>query len=102
MAFAVGAAVMAQAKSTSRGPRSGVIEAVLRGDPAPRYRIRWDDGHESTVTPSSGTLQAQPHRARPKANAKVTATAKVTANANAKVTAKPTAKPKPKPKAKAR
>jgi hypothetical protein len=70
MAFAVGATVMAQAKSTSRGPRTGVIEEVLRGDPAPRYRIRWDDGHESTVTPSSGTLQPQPHRARPKAKAK--------------------------------
>ena len=67
MAFAVGAAVMAQAKSTSRGPRTGTIEEVLRGDPAPRYRIRWDDGHESTVTPSSGTLQAQPRRPRPRA-----------------------------------
>jgi hypothetical protein len=64
MAFAVGTAVMAQAKSTSRGPRAGVIEEVLRGEPSPRYRIRWDDGHESTVTPSSGTLQAQPRRAR--------------------------------------
>jgi hypothetical protein len=66
MAFAVGTAVMAQAKSTSRGPRSGVIEEVLRGDPQPRYRIRWDDGHESTVTPSGGTLQRQPRRARAK------------------------------------
>jgi hypothetical protein len=84
MAFAVGAAVMAQAKSTSRGPRSGVIEAVLRGDPAPRYRIRWDDGHESTVTPSSGTLQAQPHRARPKLNANAKATAKTKAKAKAR------------------
>jgi hypothetical protein len=66
MAFAVGATVMAQAKSTSRGPRTGVIEEVLRGDPAPRYRIRWDDGHESTVTPASGTLQPKPRRARAK------------------------------------
>jgi hypothetical protein len=67
MAFTIGAAVMAQAKSTSRGPRTGVIEEVLRGDPTPRYRIRWDDGHESTVTPQSGTLQRQPHRPRAKA-----------------------------------
>jgi len=66
MAFAVGDAVMAQAKSTSRAPRSGLIEEVLRGDPSPRYRIRWDDGHESTVTPASGTLQAQPRRRRAK------------------------------------
>jgi hypothetical protein len=66
MALEVGTAVMAQAKSTSRGPRTGTIEEVLRGDPAPRYRVRWDDGHESTVTPSSGTLQRVPRRARAK------------------------------------
>jgi len=59
MAFTVGAAVMAQAKSTTRGPRTGVIEEVLRGDPTPRYRIRWDDGHESIYTPSSGALRAE-------------------------------------------
>jgi hypothetical protein len=67
MAFTVGAAVMAQAKSTTRGPRTGVIEEVLRGDPTPRYRIRWDDGHESTVTPESGTPQHKPRRTRAKA-----------------------------------
>ena len=63
MAFTVGAAVMAQAKSTTRGPRTGVIEEVLRGDPTPRYRIRWDDGHESIYTPAGGALRAEP---RPK------------------------------------
>jgi len=60
MALEVGTAVMAQAQSTTRGPRCGVIEEVLRGDPSPRYRVRWDDGHESTITPASGTLQALP------------------------------------------
>ncbi len=64
MALAVGTAVMAQAQSTTRAPRTGVIEEVLRGEPSPRYRVRWDDGHESTITPSNGTLQAQPRRRR--------------------------------------
>jgi hypothetical protein len=62
MAFEVGTPVVTQAGSTTRGPRPGVIEEVLRGDPSPRYRIRWDDGHESVYTPASGTLQAQPRR----------------------------------------
>lgn len=66
MAFAVGTAVLAQANSTTRAPRTGVVEEVLRGDPSPRYRIRWDDGHESTITPSNGTLQRKPRRARAK------------------------------------
>jgi hypothetical protein len=42
-----------------------VIEEVLRGDPSPRYRIRWDDGHETIYTPSSGALQAEQRRKRP-------------------------------------
>jgi hypothetical protein len=40
-----------------------VIEEVLRGDP-PRYRIRWDDGHETIYTPASGALRAEPRRKR--------------------------------------
>jgi Domain of unknown function (DUF1918) len=62
MAFEVGTRVRTHAGSTSRGPRLGVVEEVLRGDPAPRYRVRWDDGHESVYTPASGTLQAQARR----------------------------------------
>jgi hypothetical protein len=31
---------------------------VLREDPAPRYRIDWDDGHSSVYTPAAGALQA--------------------------------------------
>jgi hypothetical protein len=61
MAFAIGTSVVAQSQSTTRGPRPGVIEEVLRGDPSPRYRVRWDDGRETIYTPASGTLQAQPH-----------------------------------------
>jgi hypothetical protein len=63
MAFEVGKRVVAESESTSRRPRAGVVEEVLRGDPSPRYRIRWDDGHESIYTPASGALRAEP---RPK------------------------------------
>src|SRR5437660_3508763 len=49
MAFEVGKRVVAESESTDRRPRSGVVEEVLRGDPAARYWIRWDDGtREST------------------------------------------------------
>jgi hypothetical protein len=68
MAFAVGTNVVAQSQSTTRGPRPGVIEEVLRGDPSPRYRVRWDDGRETIYTPASGTLQAQPRPESVKSN----------------------------------
>ncbi len=66
MAFEVGERVVAESESTDRRPRRGVIEEVLRGDPSPRYRIRWDDGHESIYTPASGALRAEQPPKRPR------------------------------------
>jgi hypothetical protein len=66
MAFEVGKRVVAESESTDRQPRSGVVEEILRGDPSPRYRIRWDDGHESILTPASGALRAGRVRKRTK------------------------------------
>lgn len=56
MALQVGDKVEERARSTERASRTGTIEKVLRGDPFPRYRIRWDDGHESVYAPSAGIL----------------------------------------------
>ena len=57
MTFQVGDRVTAEAESTSRRPRSGTIREVIREDP-PRYRIEWDDGHESIYSPAAGALHA--------------------------------------------
>jgi hypothetical protein len=60
MELKVGNRVEVESESTEQRPRTGVIEEVLREAPSPRYRIRWDDGHESIYTPAAGAL----HRAR--------------------------------------
>ena len=57
MAFSPGDRVLAEVESTERAARRGVIEEVIHGDPQPRYRIRWDDGHESIYTPADGALK---------------------------------------------
>jgi hypothetical protein len=55
--------VKVESESTERPARTGVIEEVLKAPPAPRYRIRWDDGHESIYTPAAGALgRAEPSR----------------------------------------
>ena len=54
--FEVGDRVTAEAESTDRKSRSGVVQEVLGHDGSPRYRIRWDDGHESIYTPAGGAL----------------------------------------------
>ena len=53
MGLTVGERVKVESESTERAPRTGVIEEVLREAP-PRYRIRWDDGHESIYSPAAG------------------------------------------------
>ncbi len=67
MAFEVGSRVVAPqnqrrltgvASGPLQAPRHGVIEEVLRGEPAPRYRIRWDVGGESIYTPTDSGLRA--------------------------------------------
>jgi hypothetical protein len=65
MVFEVGKRVVAESELTDRRPRPGVVEEVLRGDPSPRYRIRWDDGHETIYTPASGALRAEQRPKRP-------------------------------------
>ena len=65
MVFEVGKRVVTESESTDRGPRPGVVEEVLRGDPSPRYRIRWDDGRETIYTPASGALRAEKRPKRP-------------------------------------
>ncbi|MCW3016917.1 MAG: hypothetical protein JWO02_4009 [Solirubrobacterales bacterium] len=57
MEFEAGDRVIAESESTERPPRRGVVEEVLRGEPHPRYRIRWDDGHETSYTPAGGALR---------------------------------------------
>ena len=66
MALRVGDRVQEQAHSTEHLGRAGVIRDVVRGDPSPRYRIRWSDGRESVYTPAAGSLIRL--KARPKSN----------------------------------
>jgi hypothetical protein len=58
MQLTAGTRVVAESESTERPARTGVIEEVLREVPSARYRIRWDDGHESIYTPAAGALRA--------------------------------------------
>ena len=57
MALQAGTRIEVESESTERPSRRGVIEEVVRGDPHARYRIRWDDGHESVYTPAAGALR---------------------------------------------
>ena len=57
MELKVGDRIEVESESTERPPRTGVITEVVRGATSARYRIQWDDGHESIYTPAAGALR---------------------------------------------
>jgi hypothetical protein len=63
----VGDRVAVEAERTQHRPRHGAVQEVLGSLVAPRYRIEWDDGHESIYTPQAGALHKLPSGRRRKA-----------------------------------
>ena len=58
-----GDTIVVEAERATQPPRRGTIEEVLQETPA-RYRIRWEDGHESILTPSAGVARIEAKSAR--------------------------------------
>ena len=59
MTYSVGDRVVAESESTERPPRRGEVLEVLGSESRPRYRIRWEDGHETIYTPAAGALRVE-------------------------------------------
>jgi len=70
LAFEVGDRVLAEISGrrkrsqlgAMRPRRGGVVAEVLRGEPKPRYRIRWDAGGETVYSPANGGLHPDPEQ----------------------------------------
>jgi hypothetical protein len=57
--------IIVETERLTRGVRTGVIEEVLREAP-PRFRVRWDDGHISTMAPAAGAAKSEKQKAAAK------------------------------------
>ena len=53
-------------------PREGEIIEVREGDLGVRYRVRWNDGHESLFAPGAGAARIEPARDRKKTGSQMT------------------------------
>lgn len=83
--------VSIDAKKVGQPKRTGVITKVNRGLSGIRYQVKWDDGHESVLSPGAGNLcveanggnakRAAGNSKRPKAKARPKARAKPKAKA---------------------
>ena len=56
MKVCVGDDITIDSEKAGTPPREGVVLEVLEAEWGTRYRIAWDDGHESTVHPLGGTI----------------------------------------------
>jgi hypothetical protein len=56
-----GDAIVVESERVAQAGRRGVVEEVLREEP-PCFRVRWEDGHTSILTPSAGTARIERRR----------------------------------------
>jgi hypothetical protein len=54
-----GDAILIESEKAGSPPRTGQIREVLEEPWGTRYRVRWDDGHESIIHPIAGTARVR-------------------------------------------
>ena len=61
--------IIVESETVGTPTRQGEVLEVIQGEVGVRYRVRWEDGHESTFTPSAGSVRVI-KKARSKATSK--------------------------------
>ena len=54
----VGDTIVVESERAAQSARAGTIEEVLQAQP-PRFRVRWENGRESIVTPAAGAAHIE-------------------------------------------
>ena len=57
----VGDTIVVESERVTQPARRGTIEEVLQLEP-PRFRVQWEDGHESILSPEAGTARIEAKR----------------------------------------
>ncbi len=57
MTARIGDRIILESERVGQRDREGEILEVIEASYGTRYRVRWDDGHESTVRPSAGSAR---------------------------------------------
>jgi len=56
----VGDRIVVESEKVGTPAREGEILEVMESATGPRYRVRWDDGHETTFWPHAGSARILP------------------------------------------
>ena len=57
MVAKAGDRIVVESEKVGQAAREGAILEVIEASYGVRYRVRWDDGHESTIRPSAGSAR---------------------------------------------
>jgi hypothetical protein len=60
MKVKVGDRIVVESETVGTPTRAGKVLEVIRGEVGTRYRVRWEDGHETIYTPSAGSVRVLP------------------------------------------
>ena len=60
----VGDRIVVESEKVGVPAREGEILEVIEAEYGTSFRVRWDDGHESTFHPTAGSARAVPAEAR--------------------------------------
>jgi len=52
--------IVVESEKVGIAPREGTILEILESKSSTRYRVRWDDGHETTFLPYAGSASIVP------------------------------------------
>jgi hypothetical protein len=62
MSAKVGDRIVVESETVGTPTREGKVLEVMEGEVGVRYRVRWDDGHETVFTPSGGSARIVPRK----------------------------------------
>lgn len=57
MSVKIGDRIVIESERVGLAPREGEILELIDSSAGQRYRVRWDDGHESTIRPAAGSAR---------------------------------------------
>jgi hypothetical protein len=60
MDIKIGDRIAVETERVGQPPREGEVLEIIQGPMVFSYRVKWDDGHESSFTPAAGAVTVQP------------------------------------------
>ena len=60
MTAKIGDRIVLESEKVGQATRDGEILEVIEASYGTRFRVRWEDGHESTIRPSLGSARIVP------------------------------------------